>query len=429
MQYQNTEEFARQQDRIDTLARFRERFIFPIAGGKPAIYFCGNSLGLQPKSTHDYINKELQKWAAYAVDGHFYAEEPWYTYHKHLKEPLARLVGAKPQEVVAMNNLTTNLHLMMVSFYRPTKERHKILMEGGAFPSDQYAAESQVLHWGFDPETSIIEINPRPGEQTLRTEDIVAAIQEHGSSLALVLFSGLQYYTGQVFDMKAITAAAHQAGAYAGFDLAHAIGNVPLQLHDWNADFAVWCSYKYLNSGPGSTAGAFVHERHATKADTPRFAGWWGHNEEERFKMEKGFKPIAGAEGWLLSNSNILSLAAQRASLEIFEEAGMENLRQKSLKLTGYLEWMLCHEIGCEKWGLEIITPSQPDARGCQLSLFAHKNGKALFDKIEDAGVIGDWREPNVIRIAPAPLYNSFMDVYHFCRILQQALPEVIQEA
>jgi kynureninase len=426
MLYQNTEAFAREQDRLDPLAQFRERFLFPEANGKQAIYLCGNSLGLQPKATRDFLDRELQKWARYAVDGHFYAEEPWYTYHKHLKEPLARLVGAKPDEVVAMNNLTTNLHLMMVSFYRPTIQRYKILMEGGAFPSDQYAVESQVRHHGFAPDETIVEVHPRPGEQTLHTEDIVAAIEAHKDSLALVLFSGLQYYSGQVFDMQTITAAAHKAGAFAGFDLAHAIGNVPMQLHDWNADFAVWCSYKYLNSGPGSTAGAFIHERHGNTPHTPRFAGWWGHSEEERFKMEKGFKPMPGADGWLLSNSNILPLAAQRASLEVFEEAGIENLRRKSLQLTGYLEWMLCHEIGCEQWGLEIITPDDPAQRGCQLSLFVHKGGKAVFDEIDKAGVIGDWREPNVIRVAPAPLYNSFMDVYRFGQILQQALQKVV---
>ncbi len=426
MQYQNTEDFAKEQDRLDPLAHFRDRFIFPEANGAPAIYFCGNSLGLQPRTTRDYINEELNKWAQYAVDGHFYAEEPWYTYHKHLTAPLARLVGAKENEVVAMNNLTTNLHLMLVSFYRPTAQRYKILMEGGAFPSDQYAVESQVRLKGFNPDQAIVEVFPRSGEQTLRTEDILAAIDEHRDSLALVLFSGIQYYTGQVFDMQAITAATHRAGAFAGFDLAHAIGNIPLHLHDWDADFAVWCTYKYLNSGPGSTAGAFVHERHALNPATPRFAGWWGHSEEERFKMEKGFKPIAGAEGWLLSNSNILPLAAQRASLEIFEEAGIENLRNKSIALTGYLEWMLCHETGCDQWGLEIITPTMAEARGCQLSLFVHKGGKAIFDKIDEAGVIGDWREPNVIRVAPAPLYNSYRDVYRFCQILQTALQEVV---
>ncbi|AHM60824.1 Kynureninase [Flammeovirgaceae bacterium 311] len=432
MQYQNTESFARELDQQDPLASFRERFLFPIVadeskeGMKTAIYLCGNSLGLQPKATRTYLERELQKWAQYAVDGHFHAEEPWLTYHKLLREPLARLVGAQPHEVVAMNNLTTNLHLMMVSFYRPGPQRYKILMEGGAFPSDQYAVESQVRFHGYAPDSAIIEINPRPGEQTLHTEDILAAIEEHKDSLALVLFSGIQYYTGQVFDMQAISKAAHAAGAFAGFDLAHAIGNVPMQLHNWDADFAVWCSYKYLNSGPGNTAGAFVHERHVTSTDIPRFAGWWGHNEEERFKMEKGFKPIAGADGWMLSNSNILPLAAQRASLEIFEEAGIERLRQKSLQLTGYLEWMLCHEINCDKWGIEIITPSQPEARGCQLSLFVHKGGKAVFDKIDSAGVIGDWREPNVIRVAPAPLYNSFMDVYRFCRIFERALQEVV---
>lgn len=432
MQYQNTEAFAKEQDRLDPLARYRDQFLFPIVaddsaeGVRTAIYLCGNSLGLQPKATRSYLERELQKWGQYAVDGHFHAEEPWLTYHKLLREPLSQLVGALPHEVVAMNNLTTNLHLMMVSFYRPRQDRYKILMEGGAFPSDQYAVESQVRHHGYAPDSAIVEVHPRPGEQTLYTEDILAAIEKHKDSLALVLFSGIQYYTGQVFDLQAISKAAHSAGAYAGFDLAHAVGNVPLQLHEWEADFAVWCSYKYLNSGPGSTAGAFIHEKHARNTDIPRFAGWWGHNEEERFRMEKGFKPIAGADGWMLSNSNILPLAAQRASLEMFKEAGIERLRQKSIALTGYLEWMLCHEIGCEKWGIEIITPAKPEERGCQLSLFVNRQGKAIFDKIDSSGVIGDWREPNVIRVAPAPLYNSFMDVYEFCRIFQKALQEVL---
>ncbi|EMR00846.1 kynureninase [Cesiribacter andamanensis] len=425
MHYQPTEAFAKEQDRLDPLAPFRERFLFPqTPSGELAIYFCGNSLGLQPKATREYLEKELQKWAQYAVDGHFWAEEPWYTYHQHLTKPLARLVGALPHEVVAMNNLTTNLHLLLVSFYRPAQGRYKILMEGGAFPSDQYAVESQVRLKGYAPEQAIVEVFPRPGEHVLRTDDILAAIDENKDELALVLFSGIQYYTGQLFDMPAITKAAHAAGALCGFDLAHAMGNVPMQLHNWGVDFAAWCTYKYLNSGPGSTAGVYIHERWANDPATPRFAGWWGHNQQERFKMEKGFKPMPGAEGWLLSNSNILSLAAQRASLAIFEEAGIEALRRKSLQLTGYLEWMLCHQVGCDKWGIEIITPSDPEARGAQLSLLV-KGGKPLFDKIDEAGVICDWREPNVIRLAPAPLYNSFQDVYTFCQIFTKALQEI----
>ena len=421
--YQNSPAFAREQDEKDPLNHFREQFFIPRAAGTEAIYFCGNSLGLQPKSTRTYLDRELDKWAEYAVDGHFHAPEPWFHYHSLLKEPLARVVGASPEEVVVMNNLSSNLHFMMVSFYRPTQKRYKILMEGGAFPSDQYAVESQVKFHGYGEE-AIIEVFPREGEHCLRTEDILAAIDRHQDELALVLFAGLQYYTGQVFDMPAITRAGQAAGAKVGFDLAHAAGNVPLQLHDWGVDFAAWCSYKYLNSGPGSNGGVFVHERHAGNTAIPRFAGWWGHDEKERFKMKKGFKPMYGADGWQLSNSNILPLAAQRASLEIFEQAGMDNLRKKSLQLTGYLEYLLREEVSSSKNRLQIITPSRPEERGCQLSLFIEKNGKQLFEKISQAGVIGDWREPNVIRVAPTPLYNSFTDVYRFAQLLKQAIDQ-----
>jgi kynureninase len=421
--YQNTEAFAREADAKDPLKPFREQFLIPTAAGKEAIYLCGNSLGLQPKSTRTYLDRELDKWAEYAVDGHFHAPEPWFHYHELLKGPLARIVGAKPEEVVVMNNLTSNLHFMMVSFYQPTAKRYKILMEGGAFPSDQYAVESQVKYHGYGEE-AIVEVFPREGEHTLRTEDILAAIEQHQDELALVLFAGLQYYTGQVFNMEAITAAGKAAGAKVGFDLAHAAGNVPLQLHDWGVDFAVWCSYKYLNSGPGSNGGVFVHERYAKDTELHRFAGWWGHDEKERFLMQKGFKPMYGAGGWQLSNGNILPLAAQRASLEIFEQAGIDNLRQKSLELTGYLEYLLREEVSSSKNKLQIITPSKPEERGCQLSLFVEKDGKQLFEKISQAGVIGDWREPNVIRIAPTPLYNSFTDVYQFALLLKQAIDQ-----
>jgi kynureninase len=425
--YTYSAEWAAEQDRQDPLGSFRDRFIFPKVDGKEAIYFCGNSLGLQPKSTREYLNRELKKWAEFAVDGHFYAEEPWYTYHKHLTKPLANLVGAQENEVVAMNNLSTNLHLMFVSFYRPTATRNKIIMEAGAFPSDMYALESQAKHHGFNPDEVIIEVKPRRGEQLIRHEDILAAIEEAGDSLAMVIFGGLQYYTGQVFNMEDITAAAHKVGAYCGFDLAHAIGNVPLKLHQWNVDFAVWCTYKYLNSGPGSVGGAYVHQKHGLDPNFPRFAGWWGYNEEKRFQMTKGFDPVPGAEGWMLANSNILPLAAQRASLDMFEEAGFARLREKSLKLTGYLEWILCEAIGCHDMGLDIISPSNPEERGCQLSLYVNRGGKQVFEQISLAGVIGDWREPNVIRIAPTPMYNSFTDVYRFGQILEHALESVNQ--
>lgn len=416
-----SEVFARQQDQQDRLAHFRERFHFPKVNGEDAIYFCGNSLGLQPKSVKDYLDRELANWANLAVDGHFQGEDAWFYVRKKSKPALAEIVGAQEHEVVAMNNLSVNLHLLMVSFYQPTYERYKIIVEAGAFPSDQYMLETQIKFHGLDPLDVLIELKPRPGEHTLRTEDIVEEIRKQGDSLALVNMAGLQYYTGQLFDMKAITEAAHSVGALAGFDLAHAAGNAPLSLHNWDVDFATWCSYKYMNSGPGNVSGIFVHERFAERADLPRFAGWWGHDEGERFKMEKGFVPMYGADGWQLANSNVLALAAHQASLDIFREAGMANLRAKSEKLTAYLEYLIL-QISGESGILEIITPKNPSERGCQLSLHIHRGGKAVFDEWYNQGVVGDWRNPNVIRLAPTPLYNSFLDVFRFAKILEHSL-------
>jgi len=383
------------------------------------VYFCGNSLGLQPKTARAAVLQELDDWAELGVEGHFAGRKPWLHYHKALALPSAQVVGALPHEVVVMNNLTVNLHLLMVSFYRPDQRRFKILMEGGAFPSDQYAVESQVKFHGFRPEEAIVELFPRAGETYLRTGDIEKAIQETGSELALVLFGGVNYYTGQAFDLAAITRAAHVVGAMAGFDLAHAAGNVELQLHDWDVDFAVWCSYKYLNSGPGGAAGAYIHERYAQRPDLPRFAGWWGHREEERFQMRKGFIPMPGAEGWQLSNAQILPMAVHQASLAIFAEAGMAKLRQKSLQLTGFTEFLV-QKFNSEQntYQIQVLTPVDPAARGCQLSLLVAGNGRALFDRLAQAHVLADWREPDVIRIAPVPLYNSFGDVWRFYEIL-----------
>lgn len=421
MKYLFSEDFAREMDENDPLKSFRSRFYFPKVDGREAIYFCGNSLGLQPIATKDYIQKELDNWADMAVDGHFHGEDAWYHIRKKSKPALAEIVGAHEHEVVAMNNLSSNLHFLMVSFYQPTKDRFKIITEAGAFPSDMYMLETQVKFHGLDPDQTILELKPREGEYTLRTDDIVKTITENQDQLALVMMSGLQYYTGQVFDMKSITASAQAAGAKVGFDLAHAAGNVPLQLHDWGVDFATWCSYKYMNSGPGNISGIFVHERHAESPDLPRFAGWWGHDEAERFKMEKGFKPMFGADGWQLANSNVLALAAHQASLDIFQEAGMESLRAKSELLTGYLEFLL-QEINGERGVIEIITPKNTNERGCQLSLLVKKGGKAVFDELYKNAIVGDWRHPNVIRIAPTPLYNSFVDIYRFAKILEQSL-------
>jgi kynureninase len=421
MQFENSLRFARHLDKTDPLKSFRSKFYIPAVNGKPARYFTGNSLGLQPKTVRTFIQDELTDWARLGVEGHMHGKRPWLYYHKFAKKALAEIVGAKPIEVVAMHQLTVNLHLMMISFYRPTPHRYKIITEAGAFPSDQYAFESQIKLHGYDPEKALIELTPRDNEHTLRLEDIVATIHQHRDTVALVLLGGVQYYTGQFFNIKKITEAGHQAGAYVGFDLAHAIGNVPLQLHRDKVDFAVWCSYKYLNSGPGSIAGAFVHEKHARNFGLQRLAGWWGHNEKERFLMKKGFKPMAGVDGWQLSNFPVLAGAPHLASLELFQQAGMTALRKKSLLLTGYLEFLL-KAFDSSESKFSILTPSRPEERGCQLSLFIHHKGKRVFDAITKAGVIADWREPNVVRVAPVPMYNSFEDVYSFVQIFGKAL-------
>jgi len=423
--FENTLAFARSLDGADPLKSFRERFYFPVMDEKPVVYFTGNSLGLQPKNTQELVLDELEDWATFGVEGHFHARNPWLPYHEWFAGPLSRLVGAKETEVVAMNQLTVNLHLLLVSFYRPTKKKFKIICEAKAFPSDQYALESQVRFHGYKYEDAVIEVAPRDGEYCIRHEDILSTIQKHKKELALVMFGAVNYFTGQLFDMDGITKAAHEAGAYAGFDLAHAAGNVKLSLHDWNVDFACWCSYKYLNSGPGSVAGAFIHEKHHTEKNIPRFAGWWGHDKESRFKMEKGFEPIPTAEAWQISNAPVLSMAAHKASLELFDQAGMEALVTKQRLLTGYLEFIIA-EIGFRFQvpgsKLEIITPSELSQRGCQLSIVAHGMGKDLHSKLTAAGIVTDWREPNVIRMAPVPLYNSFEDCYRFGEALRKSI-------
>ena len=420
--FENSPGFARRLDAEDPLRDYRNRFHLPKEGGREAIYFCGNSLGLQPKTVRDAVEREMLQWEKLAVEGHFAGEQPWFTYHKQFKEPLGGLVGALPHETVVMNNLTTNLHLMLTSFYRPAAGRYKVLMEGNAFPSDQYAVESQVRLHGFSPDAAIVEVQPRPGAYTLRTEDIVQAIETHGGELALVLFGGINYYTGQVYDLEAIARAGQRAGARVGFDLAHAIGNVPLRLHDWGADFAVWCSYKYLNSGPGGVAGAFVHEKHAD-SDLPRLAGWWGYHEETRFRMEKGFKPMYGADGWQLANAPVLLLAAHKAALDVFEEAGMDALLRKSNLLTGYL-FSILDDINRQqhKKIIEVITPRKNGEHGCQVSMLMLEKGREVFQSLTGRGVVADWREPNVIRVAPVPLYNSFEDVWQFGNIIRSIL-------
>ena len=421
MTFQNTGEFAQQLDAQDELRNYREEFIFPQHNGKNVIYFTGNSLGLQPKSAKKYVDEVMDDWANLAVEGHFHAQKPWWDYHERFANPLSTIIGSKPSEVTVMNTLTVNLHLLMVSFYRPTKKRYKIICEEKAFPSDQYMFQSQVQLYGFQPEDAIVEIKRRDGEHNIRIEDIVAKIEETGDELALVLFGGVNYYTGQVFDMKAITAAGHKAGAIVGFDLAHAVGNIALQLHDWNVDFAAWCSYKYMNSGPGNASGCFVHEKHH-HSNLPRFAGWWGHNKERRFKMEPVFDPVHGADGWQVSNLPVLSLAPYLASVEMFAAIGMGKLIAKRNQITAYLEFIL-HEIDKEvESDFEVITPSRQEERGCQLSVFLHGEGRELFDHLMKNGVITDWREPNVIRLAPVPLYTSYEDMYQFGQILKEGI-------
>jgi kynureninase len=420
MKFENTLHFAKALDKNDSLREFRKEFHIPKVKGKTAIYFTGNSLGLQPKKTKAFVNEELEDWAALGVEGHEHSRRPWLYYHKFTKKSLAKIVGAKATEVVAMNQLTVNLHLMMVSFFRPTKERFKIITEAGAFSSDQYAFESQLKFHGLEPSKALVELKPRDGEHTLRTEDILEAIKLQGDQTALVIFGGVQYYTGQFFEIKKITAAAHAVGAIAGFDLAHAVGNVVLNLHDDDVDFAVWCSYKYLNSGPGAIAGAYIHERFGNDTALPRFAGWWGHEEGERFQMKKGFQPMTGVDGWQLSNFPILPGAAHLASLQLFDRAGMKNLRRKSEQLTGYLEFLL-QQIDPERKHFHILTPSNPKERGCQLSIFVKHDGRKVFKKLVNAGVIADWREPGVIRVAPTPLYNTFEEVFIFSQLFRKA--------
>lgn len=424
MIYQDTLEFAESLNARDELKHFRNEFLIPRHEGRDAIYLCGNSLGLQPVSAQKYLEAQLDSWKNLAVEGWFQGDDPWLQYHHQLKQPLANLTGARTEEVTIMNSLTVNLHLLFVSFYNPNSKQYKILMEGGAFPSDQYAVESQVLYHGFEPEKAIIELFPREGELTLRTEDIISAIEQNADELALVLFGGVNYYTGQLFNMPAIAKAAHDAGAYAGFDLAHAVGNVPLQLHDWGADFACWCSYKYMNSGPGGISGIFVHQKHFNNPQLKRFAGWWGYRPDKRFLMAPGFDPAKGAEGWQVSTSPILLMAVHKAALDIFEKAGgLDQLRQKSVLLTGYLEYLI-QEINRRNNEelFMIITPKKPEERGCQLSIVCKRNGKATFNYLAKNGVIGDWREPDVIRLSPVPLYNSFKDVYEAARLLDASL-------
>jgi len=411
---------VREIDASDKMADLRDRFHFPEPkNGFEPIYFTGNSLGLMPKKVREYVDEELEDWARLAVEGHLHARHPWLPYHEFLTEPMARIVGAKPIETVMMNSLTVNLHLLMVSFFKPQGERRKLVIEKGAFPSDQYAVESQLRCHGLDPRECLVVLTPRKDESTLRTEDVVATIDREGESLALVMLGGVNYYTGQAFDMKTITEAGHKTGATVGFDLAHAAGNIELKMHDWDVDFAVWCSYKYLNGGPGAVGGAFVHERHARSFDLDRLAGWWGHDKETRFLMGPQFKPLAGAEGWQLSNPPILQMAALRASLEIFDEAGMPALIEKSRKLTGYLE-SLIDNIGDER--IEIVTPREPAERGCQLSIRVRNAGRSLHERLVARGVYADWREPDVIRVAPVPLYNSFQDAFRFAQILRECL-------
>lgn len=409
--------FAAQQDAQDPLKAFREQFRIPQHEGKPVAYFCGNSLGLQPKQAEASILQELNDWADLGVEGHTQARRPWVSYHEHLCKGLAEITGSLETEVVAMNALTVNLHLLMASFYRPTSERFRIICEAKAFPSDQYALQSQAEWHGLKPEEVIREIHPREGQHHIEPEDVLQAIREEGNRLTLVMIGGVNYYSGQVFDMETIVREAHRVGAIAGFDLAHAIGNIRLKLHDWNVDFAAWCSYKYLNSGPGGTAGIFIHEKHATSPQIFRLKGWWGHNKSERFKMGPDFDPIPTAESWQMSNAPVLSMAVQIASVDLFRQAGMDALLEKSKKLTAYADSLLQRVMqeGPLAGAFEIITPKD---RGCQLSLLFSRNGKAVFDYLTANGVIADWREPNVIRIAPVPLYNQFTDVYRLASLL-----------
>ncbi len=423
MRYEPTLDFAKAQDAADPLRAYRDRFHFPSLGTRELVYFTGHSLGLQPKTVRAAVELELDEWAQYGVEGHFQSTNPWYSYHELLTPPMAAIVGAKESEVVCMNSLTTNLHLLFVSFYRPEKTRYKIISEAKMFPSDRYLLETQVRFHGFDPDDAIVEVAPREGEKLIREDDILAAIEANADELALVFFGGVNYFTGQLFSMPRLTQAAHAVGAIAGFDLAHAAGNVPLSLHEWDVDFAAWCSYKYLNSSPGNVGAIFVHERHGQNLELPRFGGWWGHDKASRFQMKNGFQPMAGAEGWQLSNAPILGMAAMKASLEVFAEAGMPALRAKSEQLTGYLEYtvgLLADEF--PDADIKMITPSDPNQRGCQISIDVVGRERKLFDDMIAAGVIADFREPCVIRMAPVPLYNSFEDVFTFGKVMRELL-------
>ncbi len=422
MTFENDIAFAQRMDQEDPLRSFRDRFHLPLnSNGTPYIYFCGNSLGLQPTQTKSYIEEELEDWARLGVEGHIHGRHPWLPYHEFLTEKMAAVVGGLPSEVIVMNTLSVNLHIMMASFYRPTTKRNKILVEYSPFPSDRYAVESQIRFHGFDPSECLIELRPEEGTEYVSRDHIHETLETHGEEIALVLIGSVNYYTGQAYPLKAITEAAHAKGCKVGFDLAHGAGNLKLTLHDDGPDFACWCSYKYLNSGPGSLSGCFIHQRHHHDPDIKRFHGWWGHNKEERFKMGDTFMPINTAETWQLSNPPILSMAAIRASLDIFAEAGMTALSDKASTMTAYLEFLLM-ELKSQK--INIITPSNPGERGCQLSIQIIDADKSIFDNLTSKGVIADWREPDVIRIAPVPLYNTYKEVLTFCQLLNNCLNE-----
>lgn len=418
--FETSRDFALEMDQQDPLAAYRQEFYFPKhEANKEALYFCGNSLGLQSKGVANQLQQELKDWQQLGVEGHFHAKNAWLPYHEFFSKKLSKIVGAKEKEVVVMNTLTTNLHLMMVSFYRPTKQRFKIVIEKAAFPSDKYAVASQLRFHGYDTKDGLIELTPREGEETLRQEDIETVLRDNGEQIALVLLGGVNYYTGQFFNLQQITSVGHEIGAIVGFDLAHAAGNVPMSLHDWNVDFAVWCHYKYLNAGPGAIAGAFVHERHLEDPNMPRFEGWWGHDKSRRFLMEDTFAPMPTAEAWQLSNAPVFSMAPLLASLELFDKIGMDQLRRKSIFLTAYLEFLV-HRTGTDR--VRVITPTDQNDRGCQLSIQVKNSNKALYETLTKKGVIADWREPDVIRVAPVPMYNSFADVYDFARLLKDNL-------
>ena len=420
MTYQNSLDYAKQLDQEDPISYLRNQFHIPRdKHGKEWLYFTGNSLGLQPKITSKYIEQELDDWANFGVEGHFEAKNPWLSYHELLTDTMAKVVGAKPIEVVVMNTLTTNLHLLMVSFYQPSKTKYKIIIESNAFPSDRYAVQSQLSFHGFDPEEALIEWKPKEGKELLELEDLKSILDSQGDEVALLLIGGVNYYTGQYLDIKKIAELGHAKKCMVGIDLAHGAGNIQPNLHDSSIDFAAWCTYKYLNSGPGSLSGLFVHEKHAQRKDLPRFAGWWNHNKETRFNMRQPFDVMEGAEGWQLSNPPILSMAAIKASLDIFEKVGMDALVKKSKKLTGFFEYLV-NEIASDT--IKIITPTNPNERGCQLSLQVKNADKNLHKKLTENNIITDWREPDVIRCAPVPMYTSFEDVYHMVTILESLL-------